>query len=125
MEPCSAPHVAGRPAADGRVHVLLALAFALLAMLALAPAASAQSLDELRASGAIGERYDGYVVAREPGAKGAADRINEQRREIYQARAKEQGVSAEEVGKVYAQQIIQQAPKGTWFLGPDSKWRQK
>lgn len=111
--------------APGPLRALLGVVLALLAVLIVAPVASAQSLDELRSSGAIGERYDGYVVPREPGAKQAAERINQQRRDIYQARAKEQGVDAEEVGKVYAQQIIRQAPQGTWFLDPNGEWRQK
>lgn len=119
MRPARAP--ATRPAA--RAWTLLVLVT--LALLAVLPTASAQSIDELRKSGAVGERHDGYVVPRDASAKEAAERINAQRREIYQARAKEQGVSAEAVGKVYAQQIIEQAPKGTWFLGPDGKWRQK
>ena len=93
-----------------------------------APAAMAQSLDALRASGAIGERYDGLVVVRDPGAAGAqsvANEVNAKRRSLYEQRAASQGVKPEDVGRVYASQIMQKAPGGTWFLGENGTWRQK
>jgi uncharacterized protein YdbL (DUF1318 family) len=89
-----------------------------------APAA-AQSLDELRASGAIGERFDGLVEARDAGAAAAVKDINAKRQEIYAQRAAAQGVPADQVGRVYAQEIMQKAPGGTWFLSPDNTWTQK
>jgi uncharacterized protein YdbL (DUF1318 family) len=86
----------------------------------------AQSLEALRLSGALGERYDGLAVVRQPSAD--ADRlaaeINAQRQSIYKQRAAEQGVSADQVGRVYARQIFDQAPKGTWFL-TEQGWVQK
>jgi len=87
--------------------------------------ASAQSLDDLRASGAVGERYDGLVEARNPSAAAAVAKINAQRKEIYAQRAASQGVPADQVGRVYAQEILQKAPPGTWFLAPDNTWTQK
>jgi uncharacterized protein YdbL (DUF1318 family) len=93
-----------------------------------APAAMAQSLDELRASGAIGERYDGYVAVRDSGAAGAksvAKEVNAKRRSLYEERAAAQGVKPEDVGRVYAGQIMQKAPGGTWFLDENGNWRQK
>lgn len=92
------------------------------------PAAMAQSLDELRASGAIGERYDGYVEVRDPGAAGAnsvAQEVNTKRQALYEERAASQGVSAADVGQLYAGQIMQKAPGGTWFLDENGNWRQK
>ena len=93
-----------------------------------APAATAQSLDALRASGAIGERYDGYVEVRDSGAAGAqsvANEINAKRRSLYEQRAASQGVKPEDVGRVYANQIKQKAPGGTWFLDENGNWQQK
>lgn len=108
--------------ASGLVLVLcLLLAFA-------APAAFAQSLDDLRASGAIGERYDGYVAVRDAkaaGAKTVAKEVNAKRKSLYEQRAASEGVSAEDIGRVYATQIMQQAPKGTWFLDANGNWQQK
>jgi len=96
----------------------------LVLALGLVGAAQAQSLDSLRASGAIGERYDGLVVARDPSAAGTAAQVNQQRQQIYRERAAEQGVPMEQVGQVYAQQIMRQAPAGTWFQDRSGAWRQ-
>jgi uncharacterized protein YdbL (DUF1318 family) len=89
----------------------------------------AQSLDELRASGTVGERFDGYAVVRDAGAaasvKAMVNDINAKRRAIYEERAKAQGVPSEQVGRVYAEQILQKAPSGTWILSADGKWVQK
>lgn len=107
----------------GALTILLGLLLS-----AAAPPAFAQSLDQLRASGALGERYDGLVEVREPGASGAksvAKEVNAKRKSIYEQRAASQGVSAAEVGKVYAGKIFQDAPKGTWFLQENGTWRQK
>ena len=105
--------------------LLVVLAAAVVAVgLWVAPAA-AQSLDELRASGAIGERFDGLVEARDASAAAAVKEINAKRQEIYAQRAAAQGVPADQVGRVYAQEILQKAPAGTWFLAPDNKWTQK
>jgi uncharacterized protein YdbL (DUF1318 family) len=84
-------------------------------------------LNNLRAQGAIAERFDGYVMVKNnvSGAQAVVDRVNAERRAIYEARAKEQGVTAADVGQVYAGQIIQKAPKGTWFLAADGSWTQK
>jgi len=93
-----------------------------------APAAMAQTLDELRASGAIGERYDGYVAVRDgsaAGAKSVAKEVNAKRRGLYEQRAAAQGVKPEDIGRVYAGQIMQKAPGGTWFLDENGNWRQK
>lgn len=87
--------------------------------------ATAQSLDDLRASGAIGERFDGLTVARDSGAAGAVAKINAKRKEIYAKRATDQGVPADQVGRVYAKEIMEDAPPGTWFQTPDGKWARK
>ena len=83
-----------------------------------------ESLKSLRASGAIGERFDGLVVARDSSAEAAAKAINVKRTEIYKKRADEQGVTPDAVGRVYAQQIVRDSAKGTWFLKEDGSWVQ-
>lgn len=86
----------------------------------------AQSLESLRAEGVLGERYDGLVVARQSSgdANRIASEVNAQRQALYQQRAAEQGVPADQVGRVYAKQLFDQAPKGTWFL-TERGWQQK
>jgi uncharacterized protein YdbL (DUF1318 family) len=103
-----------------RSFLVFALAFVFVPTLAAAQA----DLDYLRATGAIAERFDGYVMVREESAEATAlvARVNAERKAIYQQRAVEQGVGVEEVGKVYAAQIIKKAPVGTWFLNEDGSW---
>lgn len=100
---------------------------ALLLGLALASSAipaRADSLEDLRASGAIGESYNGYAVAREPSARKEADEINAKRRSIYQEKAIAQGIDIEQVGKVYAEEIIRKVPPGTW-IQINGQWKRK
>ena len=99
----------------------LFLSIALL--LGLTAAAAAQSLDSLRASGAVGERYDGMAVARDGSAAGVVNQVNKQRLEIYRRDAAREGVSVQQVGEVYANQIRRSAPPGTWFQDRSGRWQ--
>lgn len=98
--------------------------------LGLAPGAHAQAkpLDAPRAAGQAGERFDGYAVAR-PGAPADVaaliERVNGERRALYTARAKEQNVPVDAIGRIYATEIAKSVPAGTWLLGEDGKWTQK
>ena len=114
------------PACD--LSRLLAALF--LALLVGLPAgALAQGLDHYRASGEIAERYDGYVEARGGQAskevRKVVEDINRKRRQIYESRAREQDVPSEAVAKVYAKQIFQDAPTGTYFRTPDGDYVRK
>ena len=112
-----------------RRRFLTILATALLAAAFGALPAAAQTLDELRSAGTVGERYDGLVVVRDAGAPAKVrtmiSEVNAQRQAIYAKRAAEQGVPADQVGRVYAREIIQNAPAGTWFQGEDGAWTKK
>ena len=96
----------------------------LLALTLCITPAWADALDDLRASGAIGETFEGYVVAREASARAEADAINAKRKAIYQEKAAAQGIDIEQVGKVYAAEIIRKVPAGTW-IQIDGQWRKK
>ncbi len=87
-----------------------------------APPALAQSLDELRASGAVGERYDGYAEALQSSAAGVVQQVNAKRRQIYQQTADKEGASIDQIGRVYARQIFAKAPPGTKFLQENGTW---
>jgi uncharacterized protein len=104
---------------------LLAAALLALPLPLLSGPASAASLDELRAAGKVGERYDGYAVARDPGTADMVNEINAKRREIYAAQAKKQKVSVEAVGTVYAGELWDKVPAGTWFLTAGGEWKKK
>jgi len=86
------------------------------------PPALAQSLDQLRASGAVGERFDGYAQALQSSAAGTVDQVNVKRRKIYADRAASEGTSTDQIGRVYARQIFAKAPPGTKFLQDNGAW---
>ena len=98
------------------------LAIATLVLGLSGPPALAQSLDQLRASGAVGERFDGYAQALQSSAAGTVDQVNAKRRQIYAERAASEGVSPDQIGRVYAQQIFSKAPPGTRFLQDNGAW---
>lgn len=85
----------------------------------------AQSLNELRASGKVGEAFDGFARARDANVKGTVSGINAKRRSIYNERAQQQGTSPDQVGIIYADKIIAKSPSGTWLLMKDGSWHQK
>jgi len=101
----------------------------LLALSGFPTPASAQGLADLRQQGVVGERYDGYVAVRTAGAPAAAAatvaEVNAQRRQIYEARARQQNVPVDQVGRVYAKQLLGELPAGTWFQNEQSVWVQK
>ncbi len=109
------------------LSIMVALPVAAAATALFPGAAGAQSLNELRASGAVGEGYDGYARGRKAGggAQSVVDAVNAKRRAIYAKRAKEQGTAAGQVGRVYARQILAKAPAGTWFLKESGQWVRK
>ncbi|MCH8926534.1 MAG: YdbL family protein [Proteobacteria bacterium] len=114
--------------APRRRFLSIMVALPVAAAAALFPvAAGAQSLNALRASGAVGEGYDGFARVRKAGggARSVVDAVNAKRRAIYAERAKEQGTTADQVGRVYARQILGKAPAGTWFLKESGKWVRK
>ena len=108
---------------------VLGLIASTAALLALPPLrmAWADDLDDLRASGVIAERYDGFVMLKDGGgsAQGVVDKVNAERQAIYAERAKQQNVTADAVGQVYAAQIMSAAPSGTWFLAADGSFARK
>ncbi len=100
---------------------VLAVAFAAL-FAVLDPAQAGARLDAFRADGVIAERYDGYVEIRASNAPGDARAlvadVNARRRALYTQRASESNVPVEEVGKVFANKIVETAPPGTYFRRP-------
>ena len=87
----------------------LLLGLAALPLLAAARRAAAQSAKLLDA----------------PRIAGLIDRVNAERRAVYEKRAAADKAPIEAVQQIYAQQIRQSAPVGTWFLGADGQWTQK
>jgi uncharacterized protein len=110
----------------------LRAAAAVLVVCLMLPAsiAHADSLDDARAAGLLGERPDGYVdvvtANPTPDIIQLKDNINAQRRKIYQQLAGEKGVPAEEVGALAAEKTIAQKLKpGMYYMDSSGQWVQK
>ena len=91
--------------------------------------ADGRPLDAPRSAGTVGERWDGFAEVRGANASAATKALvastNSQRRQVYQKRATSEGISIQEVGKIYASKIRTGAPKGTWSLSENGSWSQK
>ena len=110
------------------LSVFSVLAVAVGLLFASVPDGRADPLDQYRSSGAIAERFDGYVETRSGAPAAAASLVrdvNRQRRAIYEKRAKEQNVPASAVGALFAKKIMQQAPGGTYFRTQDGRYVRK
>ena len=112
---------------QGLIRSFLAI-LVVLAALSAPPArgpAAAQDLDQLRAGGLVGERFDGYAEAIDQSYLEFVRGVNGKRHQIYQQRAAEQSVPVDQVGRLYAKEIIQQSPSGTRLLKEDGTWATK
>jgi len=102
----------------------------LLLLLGLAGPATAQTptVDAARASGIVGERYDGYlgVVAGASGAvRGQVATINIQRRSLYSNLAARKGASPQDVGVTAGCQLLARVGVGEAYLWADGAWRRR
>ncbi len=84
-------------------------------------------IKKLKAQGIVGEDKAGYLQF--VGAnKSSADVVaaeNKDRRTVYQAIAKQQGTTAELVGKRRALQIAKKTKPGEWVQDAGGNWTQK
>jgi uncharacterized protein len=120
------PAAAGNRQTPARFLPMLLLALVLIALGGAAvQAQGGATAEQLRASGAAGERWDGLMEARDPSAQADVAAINERRMELYRERAGAQDVPWEDVGMVYFEQIFATLPSGTWIKGTDNVWGQK
>ena len=82
---------------------------------------------ELKTKGIVGENSAGYLefvgAKREKADVVAAE--NDDRQTVYEAIAKQQGTTAELVGKRRALQIAKKAAPGEWVKDANGKWIQK
>lgn len=84
-------------------------------------------LDQLKASGVLGENNRGMVELRGDDAA-AGDVMAEENRDrgiVYAELAKQTGTSAEQVGRARARQIAASSAAGVWLQKPDGSWYQK
>ena len=84
-------------------------------------------IKELKAKGIVGEDNKGFLQF-VGGKKAKADVVaaeNKDRKTVYAAIAKQQGTTAELVGKRRALQIAKKANSGEWVQDANAKWIQK
>ena len=122
----SKPSRFSRPAHRVVLALSLALLFAPIGTVAIA---QNRTLDAPRAAGTVGERYDGYAVVRDPAQAASlapvVDQVNAERRKLYAQRAASDGVPVDQIGRIYAGEIVKSAPPGTWFLQESGQWVKK
>lgn len=101
----------------------------LLAVLLLACSAWAMALDldSAKSQGLVGEQPNGYlgVVKATPDAVALAADINARRRAAYEAIARKNGATLDQVAILAGQKAIERTAPGTYVKTPDGQWVKK
>jgi uncharacterized protein len=91
--------------------------------------AQAESLEDAKAQGLVGERIDGYLGVVDSGAPGSVrslvDQINAERQAKYAQIAKKQGAPLAAVAQIAGKKLIERAPSGEYVMGADGSWQRK
>lgn len=83
-------------------------------------------INALLAKGIVGENNKGYLEFRgAPQQQDIVSAENSDRTAVYQAIAKKNGTTVENVGKLRAEHTAQRAHPGTWLQDPGGGWYQK
>lgn len=84
-------------------------------------------INALKAKGVVGESNQGFLafVGGQQEKAAIVDSENADRRQVYEAIAKQQGTAAALVGQRRALQIEDSAESGTWLQAADGSWRKK
>ena len=85
------------------------------------------AINALKAKGVVGENNQGYLtlLKKKSDKKALIDAENKDRRKVYQKIAKQQGSTAQHVGKRRALQIAKKARPGTMLQRANGKWYKK
>ncbi len=100
----------------------------LLGLVLFALPAAAQSLDQAKSAGQVGELPNGYLapVGSQPAAiQRLVDDINLKRREQYRQIAAKNGTSLAAVEKVVGEKLQARAGPGEYIADAGGNWRQK
>lgn len=113
-----------------RTTLLIAAMLGIAFVAGTAAYAQADAAAQLRASGQVGERYDGYLGLADDGApadvRARMDQVNIQRRAAYTQLATQRGATIEEVAAATACQLFAtRVGPGQQYLLPDRVWRQR
>lgn len=98
-------------------------------MLISIPAAFAQTLDEAKSAGLIGEKSDGYIGLVQSSAPAAVVRlvedVNRQRRERYEQIARENGITVDQVAKLAYARAVEATRSGHIVEDASGRWVRK
>lgn len=100
----------------------------LLTAYASAAAAQTPAVDQARAMGVVGERYDGYIgfAATPSGAvRSQVSTINIRRRALYSRLAASKTASAQDVGITAGCQLLGRVEIGQAYMLADGVWRRR
>ena len=81
-----------------------------------------------RASGQVGERYDGYLGYAQtpaPGVRSQADAVNIRRRSLFTGLAGQRGASPQEVGIAVGCELLASVAVGEVYMLADNVWRRR
>ncbi len=113
------------PLANYLTNGLLILALTLIAT----PAVLADGLDTYKASGAVGEKLDGYVGIVTPSPsdqiRATVNDINKKRRAKYASIAKERGIDVSQVAALAGKKLAKRTPSGQYIQDDSGKWRKR
>lgn len=89
----------------------------------------AQSLQEAKDQGLIGEQTDGYiglVADNAPAAvRALVEQVNEQRRQEYQRIANENGIELNQVARLAYERAVQATQSGHYIQNSGGRWVRK
>ena len=104
------------------------VAGAALALVGGTAVAQTPAVNQARAAGQIGERYDGYIgIAGNVSAqvRSQVGAINIRRRSLYSTLGAQKRVSPQEVGITAGCQLLAGVGVGEVYLLPDGQWRRR
>ncbi len=105
-------------------RMILGLALVLVA----GPAAAQDAVIAARASGIVGERFDGYLgaaAALSPSLRAQVGAINIKRRALFSDLAGRRGVTAGDVGVAAACALFARVAIGEVYLLSEGQWRRR
>ena len=86
------------------------------------------AVDGARATGAIGERFDGYIGVTSPVSqlvRSQVSTINIRRRSLYSSLAARKGASPQDVGVTAGCTLLARVPVGGSYMLSDGAWRRR
>ena len=101
---------------------------ALILAVAAPAAAQTPAVDAARATGTVGERYDGSLGVAgpvSPAVRSQVSRINIQRRTLYSNLAASRGASPQDVGITAGCQLLRRVQVGESYMLADGQWRRR